>query len=117
MDAQQSSSLRMPRLFYPHRRRGRPIVAEHEISVGSAGKDRALQAKVKMAMIYPSIVLTMTFVITVGLAWFVLPQLVGVLLAQCQVATGDRYHYQHCKLLPCAWYLLFLCLSPLCSFL
>ncbi|MBP9773891.1 MAG: type II secretion system F family protein [Candidatus Peribacteraceae bacterium] len=44
-------------------------------------KDRALQAKVKMAMIYPSIVLTMTFVITVGLAWFVLPQLVGVLLS------------------------------------
>ncbi len=42
-------------------------------------KDHALQQKVKMAMIYPSIVLTLTFTITIGLAWFVLPQLVGVL--------------------------------------
>lgn len=42
-------------------------------------KDRALRAKVKMAMIYPSIVLTLTFVITIGLAWFVLPKLVTVL--------------------------------------
>lgn len=44
-------------------------------------KDHALRQKVKMAMIYPSIVLTLTFVITIGLAWFVLPQLVGVLLS------------------------------------
>ncbi len=44
-------------------------------------KDRSLRSKVKMAMIYPSIVLTMTIVITLGLAWFVLPQLVGVLLS------------------------------------
>lgn len=44
-------------------------------------KDRALKSKVQMAMIYPSIVLTMTIVITLGLAWFVLPQLVGVLLS------------------------------------
>lgn len=44
-------------------------------------KDHSLKSKVKMAMIYPSIVLTMTLVITLGLAWFVLPQLVGVLLS------------------------------------
>ncbi|MEQ1849518.1 MAG: type II secretion system F family protein [Candidatus Peribacteraceae bacterium] len=44
-------------------------------------KDRALRGKVKMAMIYPSIVIVLTAIITLGLAWFVLPQLVGVLLA------------------------------------
>jgi type IV pilus assembly protein PilC len=44
-------------------------------------KDRSLKSKVKMAMIYPSIVLFMTVNITLGLAWFVLPQLVGVLLS------------------------------------
>ncbi len=42
-------------------------------------KDRALKSKVQMAMIYPGIVLTLTAVITLGLAWFVLPQLVGIL--------------------------------------
>ncbi len=44
-------------------------------------KDRSLRSKVQMAMIYPSIVLTLTAGITLGLAWFVLPQLVGVLLS------------------------------------
>ncbi len=44
-------------------------------------KDRSLRSKVRMAMIYPSIVLTLTFGITLGLAWFVLPELVGVLLS------------------------------------
>lgn len=44
-------------------------------------KDHALRSKVKMAMIYPSIVLFMTITITLGLAWFVLPQLVGVLIS------------------------------------
>jgi type IV pilus assembly protein PilC len=44
-------------------------------------KDRSLRAKVKMAMIYPTIVLTLTLIITLGLAWFVLPGLVGVLLS------------------------------------
>lgn len=44
-------------------------------------KDRSLRGKVKMAMIYPSIVLFLTVNITLGLAWFVLPQLVGVLLS------------------------------------
>ncbi len=44
-------------------------------------KDRSLRQKVKMAMIYPSIVLTLTFIITLGLAWFVLPKLVQVLLS------------------------------------
>lgn len=44
-------------------------------------KDRSLKSKVKMAMIYPVIVLVMTVVITLGLAWFVLPQLVTVLVS------------------------------------
>jgi type IV pilus assembly protein PilC len=42
-------------------------------------KDRSLKAKVKMAMIYPSIVLTLMFVIVMGLGIFVLPNLVQVL--------------------------------------
>jgi type IV pilus assembly protein PilC len=44
-------------------------------------KDRSLRAKVQMAMIYPSIVLVLTVIVTLGLAWFVLPQLVTVLLS------------------------------------
>ncbi len=44
-------------------------------------KDRSLRSKVKMAMIYPSIVIVLTAIVTLGLAWFVLPQLVGVLLS------------------------------------
>ena len=44
-------------------------------------KDRSLRSKVKMAMIYPTIVLVLTITVTLGLAWFVLPQLVGVLLS------------------------------------
>jgi len=42
-------------------------------------KDAALKGKIKMAMIYPSIVLVMMFVIVVGLGLFVLPNLLGVL--------------------------------------
>jgi type IV pilus assembly protein PilC len=44
-------------------------------------KDRSLRSKVKMAMIYPSIVIVLTMIVTLGLAWFVLPQLVGVLIS------------------------------------
>ena len=44
-------------------------------------KDHAMKQKVKMAMIYPSIVIVLTIVIGIGLSWFVLPQLVGVLFA------------------------------------
>jgi type IV pilus assembly protein PilC len=44
-------------------------------------KDHGLKQKVKMAMIYPTIVLSLTIVVTLGLAWFVLPKLVGVLLS------------------------------------
>lgn len=44
-------------------------------------KDHAMKQKVKMAMIYPSIVIVLTVVIGIGLSWFVLPQLVGVLFA------------------------------------
>lgn len=42
-------------------------------------KDHALRQKVKMAMIYPTIVLVMVFVIVMGLGMFVLPNLVQVL--------------------------------------
>ncbi|MEK7137407.1 MAG: type II secretion system F family protein [Patescibacteria group bacterium] len=44
-------------------------------------KNQAMRQKVKMAMIYPSIVITLTIIITIGLSWFVLPQLIGVLYA------------------------------------
>ncbi len=44
-------------------------------------KDHALKAKVKMAMIYPTIVMTIMLVIVLGLGTFVLPNLIGVLLA------------------------------------
>ncbi len=44
-------------------------------------KNRSLRSKVKMAMIYPGIVITLTSIVTLGLAWFVLPQLVGVLIS------------------------------------
>jgi len=44
-------------------------------------KDHAMKQKVKMAMMYPSIVIVLTFIIAIGLSWFVLPQLVGVLFA------------------------------------
>ena len=42
-------------------------------------KDNALKQKVKIAMIYPTIVLTMMFVIVMGLGIFVLPNLMQVL--------------------------------------
>ena len=42
-------------------------------------KDHALKHKVKMAMIYPTIVMTMMFIIVMGLGLFVLPNLVQVL--------------------------------------
>jgi len=44
-------------------------------------KDHAMKQKVKMAMIYPTIVIILTFIIAIGLSWFILPQLVGVLFA------------------------------------
>lgn len=44
-------------------------------------KDHALRQKVKMAMIYPSIVLTLMFVIVIGLGMFVLPNLISVLFS------------------------------------
>ena len=42
-------------------------------------KDHQLKGKVQMAMIYPTIVCVLMFVIVMGLGIFVLPQLVGVL--------------------------------------
>lgn len=44
-------------------------------------KDRALKAKVKMAMIYPTIVMVMMFIIVMGLGMFVLPNLIQVLIS------------------------------------
>ena len=44
-------------------------------------KGEAMRQKVKMAMIYPVIVIVLTVIIVIGLSWFVLPQLVGVLVA------------------------------------
>lgn len=42
-------------------------------------KDHALKQKVKMAMIYPSIVIVLVFILVMGLGLFVLPNLVQVL--------------------------------------
>ena len=44
-------------------------------------KDSALRGKVKMAMIYPSIVLVLMFVVVMGLGLFVLPNLIQVLFS------------------------------------
>lgn len=44
-------------------------------------KDRNLRQKVKMAMIYPSIVLVLMFIVVMGLGMFVLPNLIQVLYA------------------------------------
>ena len=44
-------------------------------------KDHALKAKVRMAMIYPSIVMVLMFIIVMGLGLFVLPNLIQVLLS------------------------------------
>lgn len=42
-------------------------------------KDHELKSKVKMAMIYPTIVMVIMFIIVMGLGLFVLPNLIGVL--------------------------------------
>src|SRR3989344_4323979 len=44
-------------------------------------KDHALKQKVKMAMIYPTIVLILMTVVVMGLGLFVLPNLIGVLVS------------------------------------
>lgn len=44
-------------------------------------KDHALRSKVKMAMIYPTIVMVLMFIIVIGLGMFVLPNLIQVLLS------------------------------------
>lgn len=44
-------------------------------------KDHELKSKVKMAMLYPTIVLVIMFVIIIVLGMFVLPNLIGVLFA------------------------------------
>lgn len=44
-------------------------------------KDRGLKQKVKMAMIYPTIVLALVLLVVIGLGGFVLPNLVPVLFA------------------------------------
>ncbi len=50
-----------------------------EYLAAQESKDHELVQKVKMAMIYPSIVLTIMFIIVMGLGMFVLPNLIGVL--------------------------------------
>ncbi len=44
-------------------------------------KDSELRGKVKMAMIYPAIVLVLVFVVVVGIGGFVLPNLIPVLIS------------------------------------
>lgn len=47
------------------------VVAEEE-------KNRLLKSKIRSAMMYPALVLALTFVIGVGIAWFILPRLATV---------------------------------------
>ncbi len=44
-------------------------------------KDNDLKGKIKMAMIYPAIVIVLMFIIVMGLGLFVLPNLIGVLFS------------------------------------
>jgi len=41
-------------------------------------KDRAFKSKIRSAMMYPVLVLIITFVIAIGIAWFILPRLSSV---------------------------------------
>lgn len=52
-----------------------------EYLVAQQEKSHALKQKVKMAMIYPIIVLTLLFVVIIGMGMFVLPNLVQVLFS------------------------------------
>lgn len=44
-------------------------------------KDRALQSKVRSAMMYPLLVLTLTLVIGIAISWFILPRLAAVFVS------------------------------------
>jgi len=68
------------------------IIAEQE------DKDRKFRAKVRSALLYPTFVLSLTVVIGVGIAWFVLPRLSSVfdaldltlpVVTRVMVALGD----------------------------
>ncbi len=62
-------------------------------------KDLELRQKVKMAMIYPAIVLTLLFIIVMGLGLFVLPNLVQVLYSlKVELPLATRVVIQFTKL-------------------
>lgn len=49
-----------------------------KVIVNQQQKERVFRSKIRSAMIYPIIVLVMTLVIGIGIAWFILPRLTSV---------------------------------------
>lgn len=51
------------------------LIQNLKLVVTQAQKDRELAAKLQSAMIYPVIVFTITLIVGIGIAWFILPRL------------------------------------------
>lgn len=69
-----------------------------EVVALERAKDREFRSKIRAAMIYPAIVLTLTVVVGAGISWFILPRLANVfgelgvdlpLITKYLIATGD----------------------------
>lgn len=54
-------------------------LSEHlDMIVAWQRKNRTLQGKIRSAMIYPVLILSVSLMVAIGIAWFILPQLAGV---------------------------------------
>lgn len=51
------------------------LVENLEIAAKQEGKQRVFRSKVRSALLYPSFVLTLTMIVGLGIAWFLLPRL------------------------------------------
>jgi len=69
-----------------------------KVIVANQQKDRVLSSKIRSAMMYPVLVLFLTMVIGIGIAWFILPKLTNVfaqldlelpLITRVLIAVGD----------------------------
>src|SRR3989344_1427643 len=49
-----------------------------EVIVVEGEKDRLFKSKIRSAMIYPVMILSVTLVVGIGIAWFILPKLANV---------------------------------------
>jgi len=49
-----------------------------KVVAGQSEKERIFKSKIRSAMMYPLFVLTLTLVVGIGIAWFILPRLAGV---------------------------------------